>query len=78
MQYHFTDNDTYWYIRLVNGKPEEPKEGRLEQTEISYSMTTADFLSLMRGEVSGMKLYASGRLKAKASIADLMKLQKLN
>ena len=78
MQYHFTDDNTFWHIRLIDGKPEEPKEGQVEKPEIGYSMSSTDFLSLMRGEVSGMKLYTSGKLKVKASMGDLMKLQKLN
>ncbi|MEA2070678.1 MAG: SCP2 sterol-binding domain-containing protein [Asgard group archaeon] len=78
MQYYFTDRDEKYYIELVNGKPKEPKEGEIEKPEISYKMSTDTFLSLMNGEISGMKAYTSGKLKVKASMPDLMKLQKLN
>ncbi|MHA1124353.1 MAG: SCP2 sterol-binding domain-containing protein [Candidatus Heimdallarchaeota archaeon] len=78
MQYHFTDTDEYWYIKLVNGQPEEPVKGKVEKPEISYKMSTTDYFALMRNEVKGLKLYNSGRLKIKAAMPDILKLQKLN
>jgi len=78
MQYHFTDTDDYWYIKLVNGQPENPVKGKVEKPEISYQMTTTDYLALMRGEVKGLKLYNQGKLKIKATMPDILKLQKLN
>ena len=78
MQYHFTDTDDYWYIKLVNGQPENPVKGKVEKPEISYQMTTTDYLALMRGEIKGLKLYNQGKLKIKATMPDILKLQKLN
>ncbi|NHJ03271.1 MAG: hypothetical protein EAX90_00445 [Candidatus Heimdallarchaeota archaeon] len=78
MQYHFTDTNDYWYIKLVNGQPENPVKGKVEKPEISYQMTTTDYLALMRGEVKGLKLYNQGKLKIKATMPDILKLQKLN
>ncbi len=78
MQYHFTDTDEKWYIKLVDGKTDEPVKGEVEKAEISYKMSTETFLEVMRSKISGLKAYSSGKLKVKASMPDLMKLQKLN
>lgn len=77
MQYHFNDINQHFYIKLVNGIPEQVVEGQIEKPEISYQMTADDYLALMRGEIKGLKLYNSGRLKIKASMPDILKLQKL-
>ncbi len=78
MQYFFTDTEEFWHIKLVNGQPEEPVKDKVENPEISYEMSTADFFSLMHGEISGLKLYNQKRLKIKAKMPDIIKLQKLN
>ncbi len=77
MQYHFTDIEEYWYIKLVNGFPEEPVKGQVEKPEISYKIATDDWLDLMHGKVKGLKLYNQGKIKIKASMPDIIKLQKL-
>lgn len=77
MQYYFPDTNEYYSIRLVNGVPQELVEGPTEKPEISYQMSSDDYLALSRGEIKGLKLYNSGRLKIKASMPDIIKLQKL-
>ncbi|NHJ40038.1 MAG: SCP2 sterol-binding domain-containing protein [Asgard group archaeon] len=78
MQYYFPDVDAYFHLKLVDGQPGDVIKGKAEKPEISYEMTTADFFSLNRGEISGLKLYNQKRLKIKASMPDILKLQKLN
>jgi len=78
MQYFFTDTEEYWYIKLVNGQPEEPVKGQVEKPEISYKIATNDWLDLMHGEVKGLKLYNQGKIKIKAAMPDILKLQKLD
>ena len=78
MQYYFTDTDEKYYIKLVNGIPEEPVKGEDPDAKIKYYMATQDFLAMQRGEVSPMKLYNQKRVKVKASMPDLLKLQKLS
>ncbi|NPE09375.1 MAG: hypothetical protein GNW80_13900 [Asgard group archaeon] len=78
MQYYFPDVDAYFHIKLVNGVPGDVIKGKVEKPEISYKMTTEDFFALNRGEISGLKLYNQKRLKIKASMPDILKLQKLN
>jgi len=78
MQYYFSDTQDYWYIEVKNGQPGQPVKGKVEKPDISYEMTTGDFLDLMQGRVSGLKLYNQKRLKIKASMPDILKLQKLS
>jgi hypothetical protein len=78
MQYYFPDINAYFHIILEKGVPGEVIKGKVEKPEISYEMTTEDFFALNRGEVSGLKLYNQKRLKIKASMPDILKLQKLN
>ena len=78
MQYHFTDIDKHYYIKLANGVPSEIFEGEAEKPEIAYTMDTETFIQIQRGELKGLKAYNSGKVKVKASIPDLLKLQKLN
>ncbi|MFW9921730.1 MAG: SCP2 sterol-binding domain-containing protein [Candidatus Thorarchaeota archaeon] len=77
MQYYFTDTNEYYSIKLVNGVPQGLSQGQVEKPEISYQMNSDDYLALSRGEIKGLKLYNSGRLKIKASMPDIIKLQKL-
>ena len=77
MQYHFTDIDEYWYIKVIDGQPQDPVKGKVEKPEISYQMSTTDYFALMRDEVKGLKLYNQGKLKIKAAMPDIIKLQKL-
>ncbi|NHK29828.1 MAG: SCP2 sterol-binding domain-containing protein [Asgard group archaeon] len=78
MQYYFPDVDVYYHVKLINGQPGDVIKGKVEKPEISYEMSTADFFALNRGEISGLKLYNQKRLKIKASMPDILKLQKLN
>ncbi len=78
MQYYFSDIDSYWHLRLTNGQPSDPIKGKYDNPEISYEITTSDFFALNRGEVSGLKLFNQKRLKVKAAMPDILKLQKLN
>ena len=78
MQYHFTDTDQFWHMKIVNGQPEEAVKGKVDNPEISYKISTDDYMALMRGEVKGLKLYNQGKLKIKASMPDILKLQKLD
>jgi putative sterol carrier protein len=78
MQYYFTDIDEFWYIRVVDGKPGEPNQGKVEKPEVLYEMSSETFASIARREITGMKAYMQGKVKVKASMGDLMKLQKLD
>jgi hypothetical protein len=80
MQYHFTDTNEYWVMRLVNGAPQpaEKVQGPVEKPEIQYEMDTETLRAMNSGELSGMAAFQQKKLKLKASMPDMMKLQALN
>lgn len=78
IQYHFTDIDEYYTFKLVNGQPGPIVEGKIENPDIEYAMSTETFISLVKKEISGFKLYQQKKIKVKASMPELLKLQKLD
>ena len=78
VQYYFPDMDEYYKIVLNNGDPVEVSQGKSEKPEIQYEMTTETFLDIVNKKISGMKAYNQKKVKVKASMPDLLKLQKLD
>jgi putative sterol carrier protein len=78
MQYHFTDTDQYYHIRFQDGLPLPAVKGKAEKADVSYEMSSEIFLAMSRKEISGLKAYAQGKVKVKAPMPDLLKLQKLD
>jgi putative sterol carrier protein len=78
MQYHFTDTGRYYHIRFQDGLPQPAAAGKPERADVSYEMSSAIFLAMSRKEISGLKAYALGKVKVRASMPDLLKLQKLD
>jgi hypothetical protein len=78
MQYHFTDTGAYYHIRFQDGLPQHPVKGKPEKADVTYEMSSATFLAMSRKEISGLKAYAQGKVKVRAPMPDLLKLQKLD
>jgi putative sterol carrier protein len=78
MQYHFPDSGRWFHIRFQDGLPLPAVEGKPEKAEVSYEMTSAVFAALTRKEISGLKAFAQGKVKVRAAMPDLLKLQKLD
>ena len=78
MQYHFTDTGEYYHIRFQDGQPLPAVKGKPEKADVLYEMSSAIFLALSRKEISGLKAYAQGKVKVRAAMPDLLKLQKLD
>lgn len=78
LQYHFTDIDEYYVIELIDGVPQPLEEKKLDNPTIMYSMSVETFVALNKGEVSGFKLYQQKKLKIKATMPEMLKLQKLD
>ena len=78
LQYHFTDIDEYYVIELVDGVPQPLEKKKLDDPTIKYSMSVDTFIELNSGKVSGFKLYQQKKLKVKATMPEMMKLQKLD
>jgi len=78
MQYHFTDTDEYYYIRFTDGTAEPVVKGKHEKPDIQYEMSTETFFAIAGKEITGMKAYQQKKVKLKASMPDMMKLQKVD
>ena len=78
MQYHFTDLDEYYVIRFVEGRAEPPLCRQVEKPDIQYEMDSDTFLAITRKEITGLKAYQQKRIKLKAAMPDMLKLQKID
>jgi len=73
--YYFSDIDEYWYMQVVDGYPQSPVQEEIEDADVKIKMTSEIFVGLMNGTVNGMRAFTSGKVKVKASMADVRKLQ---
>jgi putative sterol carrier protein len=78
MQYYFPDTGRYYHIRFQDGLPQPAVEGKPEKADVFYEMSSAVFRALSRKEISGLKAFAQGKVKVRAAMPDLLKLQKLD
>jgi hypothetical protein len=78
MQYIFPDLDLRMVIEVKDGVPGEPTEGSANTPQVVYEMGSDTFLAIARREISGMKAFSQKLVKVKASMPDLLKLQKLD
>jgi hypothetical protein len=75
--YCFSDRDEYWLMKVVNGRPGLPVQqpDEVDEVDIRLTMTTETFIGLMNGTINGMQAFVGGRIKVKASMADMGKMQ---
>lgn len=78
MQYVFPDLDLRMVIEVKDGVPTPPAEGAAPAAQVVYEMSSDTFLAIARKELGGMKAYSQKLVKVKASMPDLLKLQKLD
>ena len=78
MQYRFPDLDLSLALPVTEGVAGEVIEGSVEGAQIQYEMSSDTFLAIARKELTGMKAFTQKLVKVKASMPDLMKLQKLD
>lgn len=78
MQYLFTDSGEYYHITFRDGEPAPAVRGKPGKAEIQYELSTETFLALARREITGLRAYAQGKVKLRASMPDMLKLQKID
>jgi hypothetical protein len=78
MQYVFPDISLSVTIAVKDGVPEQPVEGKTDGAQVQYEMSSDTLLAIARKEISGMRAYTQKLVKVKASMPDLLKLQKLD
>ena len=78
MRYVFPDIGLTATITVTDGVPSEPAEGASDGAQVSYEMSSDTFLAIARKELTGMQAYTRILVKVKATMGDLLKLQKLD
>ncbi len=80
MVYFFPDIREYYLIEMKNGEPEPVKklDAPLEKPDIYYEMDTETLRAMNYREINGLEAFMQKRLKLKASMPDMKKLQSLN
>jgi hypothetical protein len=78
MRYDFPDIGLSMSITVQDGVPGDPVEDGDGSAQVVYEMSSDTFLAIARHELTGMQAYARRVVKVKASMPDLLKLQKLD
>jgi putative sterol carrier protein len=78
LQYNFPDIGLSVIMPVVDGVAGEPSEGKAEEPQVIYEMSSDTFLAIHRKEITGMQAFMKKLVKVKASMPDLLKLQKLD
>ena len=62
-----------WHF-IVKDQKCELKKGKHEKADLGFEMTADTFIALGKGELSPVAAFMSGKMKAKGSTSDLMKM----
>ena len=75
LQFQFTDLETSFHTRIHNGEMDPYSEGELEKPSLLVTTDSNTLVGIMQGTLSPLDAYSVGKLKAKGSMTDLLKLQ---
>jgi putative sterol carrier protein len=75
LQFRFTDLDTSFHTRIHEETMDPFTEGTLEKPHLLVTTDSGTLLGIMQGSLSPLDAYSVGKLKAKGSMTDLLKLQ---
>lgn len=76
VQYVIQDLGECWTIRITRGEA-ELVEGRVDTPDLEYQLDSDTFIRLNTGKLSGMVAYASGAVKVKGAVRDMLKWRQL-
>ncbi|HUT82255.1 MAG TPA: SCP2 sterol-binding domain-containing protein [Candidatus Bathyarchaeia archaeon] len=77
IQYHFKDTDEFWHFDVIEGIPGNLVNKESEDADVKFNMSEDTLLGLIDGKINGMVAFTTGKVKVKASLKDISKLQKL-
>ena len=75
LQFKFTDLETSFHTRIHDGEMDPYSEGELEKPHLLVTTDSDTLVGIMRGTLSPLDAYSVGKLKAKGTMTDLLKLQ---
>jgi putative sterol carrier protein len=77
LQFHFTDNEDAACYIVFEGGAAIIKEGSVENPELVITTTTDTIMGIMDGTIGPTRAFMGGKIKAKGSMNDLLRLQAL-
>jgi len=77
IQFIFSDKNKSYYITIINGKIESINEGNIDSPDIQIRTEIKILNDILNKKINPMSAYASGKLKAKGKLTDLLKIIKL-
>ena len=77
IQFIFTDLNKSYNITLKDGKIESINEGIIDSPDILIKTEIKILNDILNKKINPMSAYASGKLKAKGKLTDLLKIIKL-
>lgn len=75
LQFHFTDLEISFYTRVHDESMDPFTEGEVEKPNLLVTTDSGTLIGIMQGNLSPLDAYSLGKLKAKGSMTDLLKLQ---
>lgn len=75
LQFHFTDLDISFHTHIHDETMDPFTEGTLEKPHLLVTTDSGTLAGIMQGNLSPLDAYSVGKLKAKGSMTDLLKLQ---
>ncbi|MFX1564841.1 MAG: SCP2 sterol-binding domain-containing protein [Promethearchaeota archaeon] len=75
IQFQFTDLEISFHTRIHGGVMDSFSEGELEKPNLLVTTDSGTLVGIMQGNLSPLDAYSVGKLKAKGSMTDLLKLQ---
>ena len=75
IQYYFPDVEEYWAMVVEDGHPLPLTRAELDDPDIRLTMSVETFVGLMDKTISGLVAMTTGKVKVKASMADMRKMQ---
>lgn len=77
VQFTFTDLQIDYVLKVNKGEVESLKEEIIDSPDIHLIVDSGIFLDILSKKLNPMQAYASGKIKAKGKLPDLLKIQKL-
>lgn len=72
----FSDLDVDFVVRFDDGRP-SMQQGSTETPDMTVTTDSQTLIGILRGDLSAMRAFMSGKIKADGAARDLMKLQHL-
>jgi putative sterol carrier protein len=77
VQFRFSDTQEDWLLRVTDGREAALTRETLESPDILVATTSQVLADLMDRKINPTAAYMSGQIRIKASMADMLRLQKL-